>query len=305
VISQRVQAALVVMFVLVIAGVVAMLLMRADSDTPAGTGPSAGSGDGPELTNEGPVGRFSLMAGDSDLVVRVTAGACDAEGGSRLELSENRGRSFHEILVPQVDDGSGVSAVSPKVRAIVFAEARSRLAMTVGAADATCDIHRYTTSDGGVSWEQESGALEEWYLDPRTGAVVAPDGRPSDVGCSGVVALAPVKKSTAKAVCKNGTIRATTDRGDTWLVAGELPGTSAAVFTGTLTGYAAVEKEACKSRIHVTVDGGRTWVPRGCVVEDFAMVGLAGTDGRLVAGAPSGTRLSTDGGTTWKPSTMK
>jgi len=306
VISQRLQAAVVVLFVLVIAGVVAMLLMRAGSDTPVGTGSSAGSGDAPDPTDEGPVGRVSLSAGDGDLVVRFTAGGCDAEGGTKLELSENRGRSFHEILVPQFDDdGSGVSATSPKVRAIVFAEASSPLAMTVGAADAKCDIHRYTTSDGGVSWTQETGALGEWYLDPKTNAVVAPDGRPTDVGCSAVVSLAPVKKSTAKVFCKNGTIRATIDRGATWLVAGKLPNTSAAVFTGTLTGYAAVEEKACKSRIHVTADGGLTWVPRGCVIEEFAVPGFTGTDKRLVTGGCCGVRLSTDGGSTWKPSTMK
>jgi hypothetical protein len=246
----------------------------------------------------------SLSAGKGDLVVRVRAGSCAEAGGPKLEISDNRGRSFHRILPPQVDDGSGVSASSPQVRAIVFAEVGSRTAMTVAAADENCEVHRYTTSDGGVTWAQENGEVGEWYVDPKTGGVVSPTGT-TDAGCSGVVSLAPVKKSTAKVFCADGTIRGTTDRGVTWVASGQLAKVTAAVFTGPQTGYAAVPGPKCKSRIYATINGGLTWTPQGCVIEEFAIPALTGTNSRLVAGGTGGVRLSTDGGRTWKPSTMK
>jgi hypothetical protein len=59
------------------------------------------------------------------------------------------------------------------------------------------------------------------------------------------------------------------------------------------------------SRILTTVNGGLTWTPAGCVIEDLAIPGLTGTDKRLVAGGPGGVRLSTNGGKKWKPPTMK
>lgn len=302
--KERLQAAAVILFVLTIAGVVAVLLMRVDREAPAAKGQSASAGKDLDSAADDPVGRVSLSAGKGDLVVRAMAGSCGDAGGPKLELSKNRGRSFKEILVPQVDDGSGVSASSPKVRAIVFAEASSRLTMTVAAADAKCDVHRYTTTDGGVTWTQENGAVGEWYVDPKTGGVVSPTG-PTDAGCTGIVSLAPVKKSTAKAFCADGTIRSTTDRGATWVASGQLTDVSAAVFTGPQTGYAAVAKPACKSRIHATANGGLTWTPVGCVIEEFVIPALTGTAERLVAGGEGGVRLSTDGGRSWRPSKMK
>jgi len=301
---ERLQAAVVILFVLAIAGVVVVLLMRVDRDAPATKGPSPTPSDDLNSAAKDPVGRVSLIAGKGNLVVRVMAGSCADAGGPKLELSENRGRSFQEILVPQIDDGSGISAASPKVRAIVFAEASSPLTMTVAAADAKCDVHRYTTIDGGVSWTQEDGPVKEWYIDPKTGGVVSPTG-PTDVGCTGIVSLAPVKKAAAKAFCADGTIRGTTDRGATWVPSGQLADVTAAVFTGPQTGYAAVSKPACKSRIQATVNGGLTWTPVGCVIEELAIPGLTGTAQRLVAGGPGGVRLSATGGRTWKPSKMK
>ena len=301
---ERVQAAVVILFVLAIAGVVVVLLLRVDREAPVAKGASATPGDDLDTAARDPVGRVSLSAGKGDLVMRVLAGSCSEAGGPKLELSENRGRSFHEILVPQVDDGGGVSASSPKVRAIVFAEARSQLAMTVAAADDNCEVHRYTTTDGGRTWAQENGEVREWYIDPKTGGVISPRG-PTDAGCANIVSLAPVRKSTAKVFCADGSIRGTADRGATWATSGQLADVTAAVFTGPQTGYAAVSGSKCKSRIFVTINGGLTWTPQGCVIEEFAIPALTGTDRRLVAGGTGGVRLSADGGRTWKPSKMK
>ena len=302
--NARVQAAAVTLFVLVIAGVIAVLLIRVDREAPSERH-SAEASDDLDSAAKDPVGAVSLVAGKGNIVLRVKAGSCGAAGGPKLELSDNRGRTFHQILVPQIDDGSGVSASSPKVRAIVFARAKSAVSMTVGAADAKCVVHPYTTTDGGVTWTQKPGAVKEWYVDPRTGLAVAPSG-PVDAACAGgIVSLAAVTKSVAKAFCADGTIRATIDKGATWTGVGTLKGVSAAIFTGPNTGYAAAATSSCKSRIHTTVNGGATWTPRGCVVKDFVVPGLSGTDGRLVAGGPGGVRLSTDSGATWKPSKMK
>jgi hypothetical protein len=185
------------------------------------------------------------------------------------------------------------------VRAIVWAQATSKLKLRVDAADATCKVHEYTTKDAGVTWEQEPGGVSRWYKDPGTEGVVAPTG-PVDAGCKGVVSIMPLTKKSAKVVCADGAFRSTSDGGITWADVGRLPGTSVAIFTGPLTGYASVSKGACKSRIHATVDGGRTWVPKGCVHEEFILPGLTGSSQRLVAGGTGGMRLSTDGGATWK-----
>ena len=304
--KQRVQAAAVMLFVLAIAAVVVVLLMRVDRQAAPSNGPSGEASEDIDSAAKDPVGPVSIKAGQGDLVARVMAGSCSAAGGPKLELSENRGRSFHQILVPQIDDGSGVSAASPKVRAIVFAEATSPLKLTVGAADAECAVHPYETTDGGVTWTKKPGTVKEWYVDPKTGGVVAPAG-PRDAGCAGagIVSLAPVTKSTAKVFCADGAIRATSDRGATWADAGQLADVTAAIFTGPNTGYALAAESGCKSRMFVTVTGGTAWAPRGCVIKEFMIPGLTGTDARLVAGGAGGMRLSTDGGATWKSSTMK
>ena len=302
---ERVLAAMAILFVLAIAGVVVVLLMRADREAPAAKDPAATPSNDPNSAAGDPIGRVSLTAGKSDLVVRVKAGSCADPGGPKLELSENRGRSFRRIPLPQIDDGSGISASSPQVRAIVLAEAGSRLALNVAAADENCDVRRYTTSDGGLSWTQKEGKIGQWYIDPKSGGAVSPTG-PTDAGCSGgIVSLAPVKKSTAKAFCADGTIRGTINRGATWVPSGRLADVTAAVFTGPLTGYASVAGSKCKSRIYATINGGLTWTPQGCVIKEFAIPALTGTSGRLIAGGSGGVRLSGDGGRTWKPSTMK
>ena len=301
---ERVQAAMAILFVLAIAGVVVVLLMRVDREAPAAKGSAATPSNDPNSAAGDPVGRVSFTAGKGDLVVRFMAGSCTDAGGPKLELSENQARSFRRIPLPQVDDGSGVSASSPQVRAIAFAEAGSRLALNVAAADENCDVRRYSTSDGGLSWTQKDGEIGQWYIDPKSGGVISPTG-PTDAGCSGILSLAPVKKSTAKVFCEDGTIRGTIDRGATWVPSGQLANVTAAVFTGPQTGYASVSGPKCKSRIYATINGGLTWTPQGCVSEEFAIPALTGTNRRLVAGGSGGARLSADRGRTWKPPTKK
>jgi hypothetical protein len=299
--SERVQAAMVVVFLLLIGAVVYVLLSNDEKDAPAAKAPTHDPGEDLDSASKDPIGPLTFTVGKGDLVLRVMAGSCTRSGGPKLELSENQARTFHQIRVPQVDDGTGVSAASPAVRAIVFAEASSPATLSVGAADTKCKVHRYTTTDGGGTWKQESGPLNEWYLDPKSGFVFSPTA-PTDSGCKkkGVAQLAPITKKTAKVFCASGTIRGTIDGGQTWTTAGKLKNTSAVVFTGAQTGYAAVADADCKSRIYSTVNGGLTWTPRGCILKEFVVPGLTGTAKRLVAGGSSGSRLSTDDGATWK-----
>jgi hypothetical protein len=304
VISQRVQAAAVVLFALVIAGVVYVLLTRAGPDVPASQGPAADSADDPASAEEGPVGRLMLTAGSGDVVVRYRTGSCSEAGGPKLELSRNQGRTFHEIRVPQVGEGTGVGATAPAIQAIVAASATSPTKLTVAGADEKCGIHRYTTDDGGQTWNEESGAVEEWYIEPRSGDVVSPTG-PTDPGCKRVVALAPVSVTVAKVFCSGGAIRTTRDGGSLWTVVGQLEDVAGAVFTSAMTGFAEVSKAGCKSRVQATVDGGVTWQPKGCIVDDQLIPGFSGTEKRLVADGPGGTRISTDDGATWEPPTME
>ena len=295
-ISQRVQAVFVVLFVLVIGGVAAVLLTRFEHEPPA-AGPKSSSATA-DSSAKGPVGGVILSGGTGDLVVRFMTGSCKEPGGPKLELSENRSRTFRQIRIPQVDDGSGISASSPAVRAIAWARATSPTTIEVAAADNTCNVHMYSTTDSGLSWKQ-SDNVDVWYKDPLTEGVVSPLG-PVDAGCDGVVSVMPITKKTAKVACADGAFRATSDAGVTWNDSGNLPNTSVAFFTGRQTGYASVVEDKCKSRIHATVNGGLTWVPKGCVHKEFVLPGLTGTEKRLVAGGTGGMRLSTDHGATWK-----
>lgn len=300
-ISQRVQAVFVVLFVLIIGAVTVVLLMRFEREGPPASHSSADPTKDLDSAAKGPVGGVILAAGKGDLVVRFTTGSCREPGGPKLELSKNQSRTFRRIRLPQVDDGSGVSAASPAVHAIVWAQATTPLKLTVVASDSECNVHGYSTDDSGATWHQTSGKVARWYRDPATDGVVSPTS-PVDVGCTGlVVSIMPLTKKHAKVVCGDGAIRTTNDGGSSWADVGKLPGTTVAVFTGPLTGYASVSKGACKSRIHATTDGGTTWLARGCVHKRFILPGLSGTEKRLVAGGTTGMRVSTDGGHTWKP----
>lgn len=302
--SERVQAAMVAVFLLLIGAVAFVLLTRNGHEAPPARTSSHDPGNDLDSASKDPVGAVSLTAGKGDLLVRVMAGSCTTAGGPQLELSSNLGRTFRHIRVPQVDDGTGVSASSPAVRAIVFVEATSPTAISVGAADTKCAVHRYSTTDAGATWKQESAPLAQWYLDPKTGVAVSPIGR-TDAGCkSGIGHIAPITKQTAKVFCASGTIRSTTDGGQVWTSIGKLADASAVVFTGARTGYATVAGTACKSHVYATVTGGATWLPRGCVVKELVIPGLTGTAKHLVSGGPSGVRLSTDDGKTWKAPTQ-
>ena len=304
-VNQRVQAVAVALFLLLIAGVVAVLLMRVDREAPTtANSASPDPAEDPGSAAKDPIGRVGLEVGSGDLVIRLKAGSCSEPGGPRLELSRNSGRTFHRLRVPQIDDGSGVSASSPSVRAIIYADAKSPAEITVGAADSDCKVHPYTTTDGGGTWTQESGPLKQWHVDPATGGIVSPSG-PTDTGCKKLAVLAPVSKATAKVFCAAGSVRSTTDGGKTWTTLGQLPDVTGSVFTGPQTGYALVLESDCKSRVHATVNGGLTWAPVGCVAETLGIPGFAGTTERLVAGGTGGVRLSTNGGRTWKPPTQK
>ena len=303
-ISQRLQAAAVVLFALVIAGVVYVLLTRAGPDAPASQQPAADTGDDPESSAEGPAGRLMLTAGDGDVVVRYMSGSCSEDGGPKLELSKNQGSTFHDLRVPQVGEGTGVGATAPVIRAIVAATVTSPTKLTVAGADEKCDVHRFTTDDGGRTWMQEAGAVEEWYIDPGSGGVVSPTG-PTDPGCKRVGALAPVSATVAKVFCSGGAIRTTKDGGSRWTVVGQLEDVAGAVFTSAMTGFAEVSKAGCKSRVQATVDGGATWQPKGCIANDQLIPGFSGTEEHLVAGGPDDTRISTDDGATWKAPTRK
>ena len=302
-ISQRVQAAAVVLFALVIVGVVVVLLSRDDRSAPVAQRPSAEPGE-ESGSSEGPVGRLVLAAGTGDVVVRYMSGSCKAPGGPNLELSENQGRTFHDLRVPQVGEGTGVGLSSPAIQAIVAATATSPAKLMVTGADDKCDVHHYTTDDGGQTWKQEERAVQEWYIDPLSDGVVSPTG-PTDPGCKKVGILVPVSDTAAKVFCAGGAVRSTSDGGALWAKVGQLENVAGAVFTGALTGYAEVSEPTCDSRIQTTVDGGVTWVPKGCILKDQLLPGFAGTKARLVAGGPRGTRISTNDGATWKPPTMK
>ena len=210
---ERVQAAAVILFVLAIAGVVACSCCASIVNAPAAKGPSPTPSNDIDSAAKDPVGRVSLSAGKGNLVVRVTAGSCAEAGRTEARALREPG----PLLSP--DPGAPDRRRQRDQRCLAQgARHRLRRGQLAAQADRRGCRHERATCTGtppptaGVTWTQEDGAVGEWYVDPKTGGVVSPTG-PTDVGCSGIVSLAPVRKLTAKAFCADGTIRGTSDRG--------------------------------------------------------------------------------------------
>jgi hypothetical protein len=238
------------------------------------------------------------------MLLRIRTGSCTEAGGPKLEISDNYGRTFQSVHPPQVDTGGGVDATSPNVPAIVRASAASARKLTVIAADRKCEVHAYTSTDGGASWTMKAGRPNAWYTDPKTGVSVSPKGA-TDNGCKKSALLAPINSSTAVVACENGAIRRTTNSGASWAAVGQLDGVTAVVFASPTVGYATTRSDECASRVHVTSNGGASWRPAGCVAKDFVIPALAVVNGQVVAGGTGGAVVSKDQGDSWGPSTKK
>jgi hypothetical protein len=300
-VSDRLQAVVVAVFLLVVAGAVLVLLPMRDDD-PA---PTAKRSSGPDLDSaeSGPTGRV-IFEGREKTLLRVRSGSCTKPGGPKLELSTNVGRTFRPVRMPQLDEGRGIDASTPTVRAIVRASAASARKLNVLGADKSCTVHSYTSTDGGETWKQKAGRPGAWYLDPKNGFVVSPKG-PTDAGCKESALLAPIDADAAVVVCDGGRLRTSTDAGASWRDSGQLDDVTSVVFTSPSTGFVTTRGSACASRVRYTTDGGATWTPTGCVVKDFIIPAIAVVGDRLVAGGSGGALVSEDRGDSWGPSKKK
>jgi hypothetical protein len=301
-VNERLQAAVVAAFLLIVAGAVAVLLMQRDEEPAAN--PATKDGNVLDSAESPPTGLLAFESGRKGMLLRLRYGSCTQPGGPKLEISTNFGRSFQTVRIPQIDTGRGIDATSPTVPSIVRASAASPRRLAACAADRECGVRAYTSTDGGSTWKKKSGRPNAWYMDPKTGVSVSPKG-PTDNGCKKSALLAPVNNSTAVVVCENGTVRRTVDSGGSWTAVGQRDDVTSVAFGSPTTGYATTREKSCASRVQVTTDGGATWRPAGCVIKEFAIPALAVVGDRLVAGGTAGALMSEDQGQTWAPSKKK
>lgn len=167
------------------------------------------------------------------------------------------------------------------------------------------------STDGGKTWEQLSrqGVSDFHTLALTKSGIVAFDGtlRASRDGKSwqtvtagfvpAVLAGNPAS-DTVLATTQEG-IQRSTDGGTTWSLATTAPVIQFAAFAGPAEAVG-VEPDGS---VHVSLDAGMTWVPKGSISgEVHAIVAAPGTDGapRVWAATADGVMVSTDGGTTFR-----
>ena len=295
VLTERAQTVAVAVFLGIIVTVIAVVLSTHHEAKPPAAPTPSGDLNG---ASADPTGSVHFVEGPNDVVFRVRMGNCRESGGPKLELTANGGWTFRPIRLPQVDDGTGVSASSPSISSIASIDIRARRRFVVAGTDSTCRLRTYTTDDAGLTWQQHPFRRNSWYIDAKSGVPYSPKGA-AFVDCPGIADLAGFTDEKATAYCTDGSVYRSSDA-HTWKKTGETDGNADATFFDEAnSGYAVIPDDKCKSRVYRTRNGGASWQRRGCVVDDLAMPGLGGSVDRLYAGGTGPVWVSTDGGQTW------
>lgn len=175
--------------------------------------------------------------------------------------------------------------------------ARSSSNLEYVAADTDCQVQVYRTSDGGASWTS-GPASDYWHLNPGppSATIVSPAGK-MDAGCE-VVSLSVLSHTTAFIVCVDGTVRSTSDGGQSWQQQGEDDDVVSVSFINAGSGYALAVGEQCAAEVRRTTDSGQSWQPVGCIAGSAPQsIDAVGED--VVAFVDDQLHVSADGGSTW------
>jgi hypothetical protein len=244
-------------------------------------GPSVGAGRQQEFKFQ-PALASSISVSNDQMLLYATRGQCDGDVTGKLVLSTNGATS--------------TSTSSTGLKEILAVSAVSRSELHVVGADADCDLHRLTSSDGGDSWTPDSSS-SVWYPDLHDAKkVVSPDGS-SEPGCT-VTSLSQIGTDFARVSCADGTIRGTGNGGDKWLKLGRLDNVRVATFTTFNAGYALAVYQGCAAQEFTTRDGGRTWAPGGCISGEPAQA-IGANDTMLVGVVADQLYASDNGGKSW------
>ena len=295
-ISQRTQTILLLCVLALVAAAIAAMIQLQEPEAPAkAPTPASELDSGSQL----PSGMLQFRAGPDGTIIRIWSGSCHGGGTPTIELSDDGGWYFRPIRVPQVDDGTGISAASPAVSVVVAMDPRARREFVVWGADRSCKVRSYATKDGGGSWRQGTLPVTEWRVDPESGIVFSPRGQ-ANITCDGIRTLNGFDEDRAVATCLDGSVHVSDD-GETWESAPDLDdSTTAVVFASTRQGYSLRREPNCDSRLYATNNGGERWTAGGCVFEDLSIPAIGVTPKLLVAGGSGPVWLSKDKGRTWK-----
>lgn len=246
-----------------------------------------------------PEGEVQAAAKGGNTVFRWWRGSCAGDGRPMLEISDDGGKTFKERSIPVLEEAAATEPGSrgKTVRTILAVDFESADELEIVAGDEKCKPHRYTTNDGGDSWDRQE-SFKGWFIDSGEDAVVTPK-RSVDVGCETIRSLSQFSDTEATVMCAGGRALTTVDEGATWATSGDLNrSVEGALFTGSRLGFAIGKDGEC-ARSYSTEDRGETWQPAGCV-EDIEVAVLSGAPSQLVAVGPENVRVSTDEGKTWE-----
>jgi hypothetical protein len=229
-----------------------------------------------------PATAASMSLSNDQSLLYAVRGKCNTDDAGKLVIS--------------TDGGSSTSAVKTDLAEILAVDVVTRSELHVVGTDASCNIRKITSSDGGDTWSTDtSDAL--WYpspTDPET--VISPNG-PSKTGCT-VTSLSQIGNDFARVSCSDGSIRGTGNGGDKWLKLGRLDNVRVANFSTFNAGYALAVYQGCAAREFTTRDGGRSWAPGGCITGEKAQA-IASNDTGLVAVVDGGFYASDNSGLKW------
>lgn len=142
---------------------------------------------------------------------RATAGTCK-DGGARVQTTSNRGKTWSKGSEP----GSAVVRVQPVSTTKGF----------VYAADEKCALGEYVSDDGAKTWRAPTDVTGAWTRQAKNAStVITPaDANAKPCGKDDVIDLSRASTEAAYVLCRDGTLRHTSDGGASWSDAGSVPG---------------------------------------------------------------------------------
>lgn len=225
--------------------------------------------------------------------LRGRTGDC-ASGAALVQVTRDRGRTWEDM-----------PTTPTAVLRVKFVD-ESTLWLVGTRED--CEADFLASVDGGESWGTTESTSLTWHLlsDAGSGKLHGPGGNvasPCDEATP-LVDISGVTVPVGYALCADGGLYRSEDRGAHWKQVGMVAGGWATAFPTTDVGYAATRRPDDCAGVSLlrTTDAGRHWEATGCVEGVPQATGIAlsftkGGAGVLVSG--TSTWWTGDGGRTW------
>jgi hypothetical protein len=153
-----------------------------------------------------------LAAVDNQRAWRVSGGSCSA-GGATVAMTADGGRTWTH----------GKTHLSRIVR---VRSLDGRAAFVIGTS-ARCSAELRSSTNGGVTWASADYMSTLWFRDPRDPRVVRVPGPSTSQPCGKVAVLdlaVVLSTDSARVLCADGLVRASTYRGASWADLGTVTG---------------------------------------------------------------------------------